>query len=366
MRQEFWLLRARPIVRQVLYKCVVCTRQNAKIPSELMGELPTVRVTRSERAFLHCGVDYAGPILVRTTPGRGHKSTKAYVALFICMTTRAVHIELAGSYTTDAFLACYNRFSSRRGLPFAMYSDNGTTFQGADKEVTAVFRAATRDPNLLNKLASDQVKWHFIPPSAPHFGGLWEAGIRSMKYHLKRVIGSHTLTFEELTTVLCQIEACMNSRPIAPCSENLEDYTALTPGHFLIGTAITTTPAVTLLDVHDSRLTRWQLLKKLSESIWKAWSNDYLHSLQQRAKWRTASHLAKVGRVVLLRNALAPPCKWELARIVKCHPGSDNITRVVTIRTASAEYKRPIVKLCFLPVDLNTSEIHDATNADET
>ncbi|XP_076660904.1 uncharacterized protein LOC143364423, partial [Halictus rubicundus] len=149
---------------------------------------------------------------------------------------------LYGSYTTDAFLACYDRFISRRGLPVAMYSDNGTTFQGADKELTTAFRSATRDPNLLNKLASDQVAWHFIPPSAPHFGGLWEAGFRSMKHHFKRVIGSHTLTFEEMTTVLCQIEACMNSRPIAPRSENIDDYTALTPGHFLIGTAITTVP----------------------------------------------------------------------------------------------------------------------------
>ncbi|XP_076660392.1 uncharacterized protein LOC143363737 [Halictus rubicundus] len=366
LRQEFWLLRARPTVRQVLYKCVICARQRATIPFELMGELPAVRVTRSERAFLHCGVDYAGPIAVRTTPGRGHKSTKAYIALFICMATRAVHLEFVGSYTTDAFLACYDRFISRRGLPVAMYSDNGTTFQGADKELTTAFRSATRDPNLLNKLASDQVAWHFIPPSAPHFGGLWEAGFRSMKHHFKRVIGSHTLTFEEMTTVLCQIEACMNSRPIAPRSENIDDYTALTPGHFLIGTAITTVPTVTLLDVNDSRLTRWQLLKKLYESVWKAWSNDYIHSLQQRTKWRTASHLAKVGRIVLLRNALAPPCKWELARIIKCHPGEDNIIRVVTIKTANSEYKRPIVKLCFLPVDINETDTLDAKNADET
>ncbi|XP_076301442.1 uncharacterized protein LOC143219323 [Lasioglossum baleicum] len=264
----------------------------AKIMMQRLWLKNCVRVTRAERAFLHCGVDYAGPIPVRTTSGRGHKSTKAYIALFVCMTTRAVHIELVGSYTTAAFMACYDRFSSRRGLPVAMYSDNGTTFQGADREVTAAFRAATRDPTVRNMLASDQVAWHFIPPSAPHFGGLWEAGIRSLKYHLKRVIGATTLTFEELTTVLSQIEACMNSRPIAPSSDNLDDYTALTPGHFLIGTAITTVPSASLLDVHDSRLTRWQLLRKLYESVWKAWSTDYLHSLQQRPKWHTANRLA--------------------------------------------------------------------------
>ncbi|XP_076301460.1 uncharacterized protein LOC143219342 [Lasioglossum baleicum] len=366
LRQEFWLLRARPTVRKVIHQCVRCARERATVPSELMGDLPSVRVTRAERAFLHCGVDYAGPIPVRTTSGRGHKSTKGYIALFICMTTRAVHIELVGSYTTAAFLACYDRFSSRRGLPIAMYSDNGTNFQGADKEMTAAFRAATRDTTWRNKLATDHVAWHFIPPSAPHFGGLWEAGIRSLKYHFKRVIGANTLTFEELTTVLCQIEACMNSRPIAPSSDNIDDYTVLTPGHFLIGTAITTVPSETLLDVSDSRLSRWQLLKKLYESIWKAWSTDYLHALQQRTKWRTATHLATVGRIVLLRNALAPPCKWELARIIKCHPGTDGITRVVTVKTANSEYKRPIVKLCFLPVEINEELSRETKNVPAT
>ncbi|KYN28553.1 hypothetical protein ALC57_02032, partial [Trachymyrmex cornetzi] len=182
---------------------------------------------------------------------------------------------------------------------------------------------------------------------------LWEAGVRSVKYHLKRVIGSHTLTFEELMTLLCQIEACLNSRPIAPMSDNLDDYSCLTPSHLLIGYAITATPVPTLLETKETRLTRWQLVKEKSEIIWKAWSNDYLHGLQQHSKWRVAQKLARVGRLVLLRDPLAPPCKWKLGRIIECHVGDDGLTRVVTVKTSISTYKRSIVKLCFLPVELN-------------
>ncbi|KYM95091.1 hypothetical protein ALC62_14274 [Cyphomyrmex costatus] len=307
------------------------------------------RILRLFRAFLHCGLDYAGPVPVRLNSGRGYKSQKAYIGVFVCMTTRAIHLDLVSDYTTPAFLAAYARFCSRRGMLTDLYSDNAKNFRGADRELKAAIHTAKQDSNLRSKLSCDVVRWHFIPPSAPHFGGLWEAGVRSVKYHLKRVIGSHTLTFEELTTLLYQIEACLNSRPIAPMSDNLDDYSCLTPGHFLIGSALTTPPSPTLLETKETRLTHWQLVQQ----IWKAWSNDYLTGLQQRSKWRIAQKLARVGRLVLLRDPLAPPCKWELGRIIECHTGDDGLTRVVTVKTSKSTYKRSIVKLCFLPVDLN-------------
>jgi hypothetical protein len=177
LRREFWIIRARSIVKTVINRCVVCTRERAATPTQLMGNLPTVRVTPPARAFLHCGIDYAGPISIRSMSGRGVKSRKAYIAVFICMATRAIHLELVESYATSAFLGAYSRFCSRRGLPNSMYSDNGTTFAGTDRELTLAFRAALRDPNFLNATATDKTSWHFIPPSAPHFGGLWEAGV---------------------------------------------------------------------------------------------------------------------------------------------------------------------------------------------
>ncbi|XP_039309100.1 uncharacterized protein LOC120358572 [Solenopsis invicta] len=140
-------------------------------------------------------------------------------------------------------LMSYQALESRvRGMPNKVYSDNGTNFHGADRELSEAYRQAIRDPNFLNSLVGEKTSWHFIPPAAPHFGGLWETGVRSIKYHLKRCIGTHTLTYEEMTTILCRIEACLNSRPIATVSENIDNYRALTPGHFLIGTPLLAVP----------------------------------------------------------------------------------------------------------------------------
>jgi len=316
-----------------------------------MGNLPALRVSPPERCFLHCGLDYAGPIQIRASSGRGITSRKAYIALFVCLATRAIHLELVGDYSTNAFLNAYSRFCARRGLPKTIYSDNGTTFVGADKELSTAYQSALHDEKFQNSIALDNVTWHFIPPSAPHFGGLWEAGVKSVKYHLRRVINDHKLTFEEFTTFLCRIEACLNSRPLAPLNDTLNDYEVLTPGHFLIGSALTVHPEPSLLHINENRISRWQRVRQLTERFWKLWANDYINTLQQRVKWRKTQPNLKVGQLVLLRNPTLPPCKWELARIIQCHSGADGFTRVVTVRTSSSSYTRPISKLCPLPID---------------
>ncbi|KYN02013.1 hypothetical protein ALC62_07192, partial [Cyphomyrmex costatus] len=226
-------------------------------------------------------------------------------------------------------------------------------------------------PKLQKDLAAILLQWRQyryvfiadIPPAAPHFGGLWEAGVKSVKHHLRRCIGRYTLTYEEMSTLLCRIEACLNSRPIAPVSNNLDDYHAITPGHFLIGTPILAPAEPSVLNLKENRLSRWQMVQRIAEEFWRSWSRDYLHTLQQRPKWRTVLRLAKVGQIVLVRNELAPPSHWELGRIIRCHPGNDELTRVVTVKTSRSEYKRPIAKLCFLPVDLNTEDEKDSAMA---
>lgn len=184
LRHEFWLLRARSLARAVIHRCVICTRERAAIPSQVMRDLPAVRVTAPTRSFQHCGVDYAGPVFVRASAGRGITSRKTYIALFICLATRAIHLELVADYSTASFLNAYSRFCAHRGFPQSMYSDNGTTFVGADRELTAAYYAALRDPNFQNQTATDCVTWNFLPPAATHFGGIWEAGVRSVKHHL--------------------------------------------------------------------------------------------------------------------------------------------------------------------------------------
>lgn len=234
VRHEFWIIRARAMVGASINCCVHCARAKAATPTELMGNLPSIRVNPAPRAFTHTGVDYAGSIVIRTTPGRGHRTHKAYIALFVCMTVKAIHLELVSDYSSAAFLAAYHRFVARRGIPTIMYSDNGTTFQGASNELRKAFAAAIRQTDSQSEIATAGTQWQFLPPNAPHFGGLWEAGVKSVKYHLRRCIEHQTLTFEEMTTLLCRIEACLNSRPLAPLSDYLDGYLPLTPGHFLI------------------------------------------------------------------------------------------------------------------------------------
>lgn len=348
--RRFWVIGGRSLVRSITRACVRCARFRARPQAQLMGQLPTERVT-AERPFLHAGVDYAGPILVRTAKGRGHKSHKGYICLFVCLATRAVHLEVVSDYSSVAFLAAFDRFSSRRGRPAIIFSDNGTTFTGADRQLQGLFNAAcSQHHDVAEALANLNTKWTFIPPHAPHFGGLWEAGVKAAKHHLRRVIGDATLTFEELSTLLAKIEACLNSRPLHPLSTDPSDLSALTPGHFLIGSALTAVPEPTLLDLNQHRLSRWQLLSQMRDHFWYRWSKEYLHHLQERTKWQQPRTNLKVDDLVLVKNDILPPTQWQLARVIELHPGPDNLVRVVTIRTATSTLKRPISKLCLLPI----------------
>ena len=162
---------------------------------KIMGDLPTPRVTPS-RPFTHTGIDYAGPYLVRSSSGRGIKSHKAWISVFICFAVKAIHLELVHDYSTASFLAAFRRFVARRGIPTDVYSDNGPNFRGADRELSQTFRKLQNDPNLISHLASDGTTWHFIPPIAPHFGSLWEAGVKSVKLHLRKLLSNSTPTVE--------------------------------------------------------------------------------------------------------------------------------------------------------------------------
>lgn len=200
LRRTFWIINARRSVKSHIHKCVTCARWRAVTVSQQMSDLPAARVTPS-RPFLHCGVDYAGPFSALAQLGRGQKAQKVYIALFVCLATRAIHLELVRDYSTSAFLAAFERFTSRRGLPTNLYSDNGTNFQGANKELITAFKQVTSDPYLRSHLAADYISWHFIPPAAPHFGGIWEAGVKCTKTHLRRMLADRTPTCEELNTL---------------------------------------------------------------------------------------------------------------------------------------------------------------------
>ncbi|RLU24799.1 hypothetical protein DMN91_002889 [Ooceraea biroi] len=279
IRQKFWIIGGRLPIRSFIHRCIPCCRQRAITSQQLIGQLPASRVTPC-RPFYHSGVDYAGPLILKTFRGRGFKTYKGYFIIFVCFSTSAVHLEVATDYSTDGFLAAYKRFTSRRGLCATITSDCGTNLIGADAELKRMFSASSKEwSHLANLLANDGVTWKFNSPAAPHFGGKWESGVKSVKHHLRRVVGDTRLTYEELSTLLAQIETILNSRPLGALTDDPLDASALTPGHFLVGSALTTVPEPSLSELPPSRLSRLQLIRRMLESFWQRWASEYLHQL---------------------------------------------------------------------------------------
>jgi hypothetical protein len=345
LAQSVWILSARSIIRSRIFQCITCFRQKPRNKPPLMGNLPTARVTPS-RPFLNTGVDYGGPFNIKVYNLRSIRYMKAYICVFVCLVTKAVHIEVATDLSTEAFIAALTRFASRRGLPKNIYCDCGTNFVGADNALKALIKS--KQTSLLEFTSQQGITFHFNPPAAPHQGGLWEGAIKSVKHHLRRVIGEHVLTLSEFMTLTTQVEAILNSRPLTPLSNDPSDISALTPGHFLIGSTLVTVPEEDSHDTPNNRLKHWQLIQALHQRIWRRWHLEYLHTLQQRGKWNQATVNLQVGDLVLIHQP-TPPLLWPLARITAVSPGKDGVVRVVHLKTQQGILTRPAHKVFPLP-----------------
>ncbi|GFX35268.1 integrase catalytic domain-containing protein [Trichonephila clavipes] len=224
--------------------------------------------------------------------------------------------------------------------------------KSANREIKALSKLVRdREESLFAFFAKEGIEWSFIPPRSPNWGGLWEANIKSLKYHFKRVAGNSKFSYEELLTLITQIEAILNSRPLTPLSSDVDDLEVLTPAHFLIGRPITAIVEPSLLQCESNRLNVWQRITKSVQTIWKRWSLSYLNSLQQRKKWIVNKENLKLGDMVLIREENLPPCKWLLGRVVKIYMGKDKKVRVVDIKTGKGIYKRSINRLSILPIE---------------
>lgn len=338
--QHVWILSAKQAIRKVISQCKKCWKLSPKNYQPPMGNLPELRISKI-KPFSCVGVDFAGPITTKLAKIRGAKTYKSYICVFVCFAVKAIHLELVSDLSTEAFLAAFRRFLSRRGRCAQIYSDCGSNFVGANRQIKEMLRDTANKENF---------SWHFNPPAAPHFSGLVEAGVKSVKTHLLRVIGLQILTFEEMSTVLCQIEALLNSRPLCPLSTDPNDFSVLSPGHFLTLEPLSSLPDPDYLNLPLNHLSRWQLLQRMQQDFWSRWRDEYLSTLQQRGKWlEPTTPDASIGKLVVIKNELLPPLKWTLGRIVQLHPGKDGIARVATVRTIQGTIKRPLVKLCPLP-----------------
>ncbi len=321
-------------------RCVSCQRAYQQGTTQPMGLLPQTRTTPSA-PFLYTGVDFAGPFRTKQGYTRKPVHNKSYACIFVCMATRAVHIELCLSLSSDEFLAALRRFCSRRGCPTAIYSDNGTNFIGAHEELQRIQELLRQSKTALSHYTiSNGITWHFSPPRTPHMGGLWEAAVKQMKLLLRKIVQPHQLRTDELSSILVEIEGMLNSRPLVPLDSTDPEILTLTPGHFLAGRPLKSIPMDVSSTVKLSTLKRWQLTQRLSSDLWAAWKTHYLQALHSRQKWNSSQHSFHKGDVVLLKEDSLGYRHWPLARIKDVFPGDDGVVRVVELQCEGRILKR--------------------------
>lgn len=352
IRERFWPTHGKSLASKIVHECVTCFRAKPSTSNPIMCNLPKTRVTPSF-PFLNTGIDYAGPFLIRNGSGRGYKTSKCYIAIFVCFATKAIHIELVTGLESQVFLAALRRFISRRGKPRQMVSDNATTFHGANNDLIELATFLRKHSNeLTSSYANEGISLKFLPAYTPHMGGLHEAAVKSCKFHLKRVLGQALLTYEEFSTVLIQVEGILNSRPLCPLSNNDTDFTALTPAHFLIGRSMTSLPDYDYKDVPIHRLTHFQQLQQIQQDFWRRWAKDYVGNLQERTKWRSSKGpTLTAGTLVLVKDDRLPSCHWKIGRILKTHDEEDKERRIASIQTAKNVIKRAFNTTCPLPIN---------------
>lgn len=231
MRQKYHILKLRAFLRFLISTCLTCRMRRARPIEPLMASLPKGRLAFRQRPFSHCGLDYFGPMYVKVKRSR----EKRWGALFTCLTTRAIYLEVAHSLNASSAIMALQRLSARRGSPSVIYSDNENNFRGLCTELSQ--EVAKINKNKQYKYAlKNGMKWLFNPRDSPHMGGAWERLVRTVKIALHATLNDETTTDEVLLTVLAKIEHSVNSRPLTHVSIDSRDKEALTPNHFLIGT----------------------------------------------------------------------------------------------------------------------------------
>ncbi|XP_063828939.1 uncharacterized protein LOC135078268 [Ostrinia nubilalis] len=340
IRQRFWVIRARPIVRSVIKSCQQCRIRRAVAAVPPTGDHPTGRLAHHQRPFTYTGLDYFGPLSV--TVGRQHQ--KRYVALFTCLTTRAVHLEVAASLSTDSAVLALRRMMARRGQPSEIWSDNGTNLRGADVELQRAALQASRQ-----EAANHLIRWRYIPPSAPFMGGAWERLVRSVKDALSTVLRERHPHEETLATLLCEAEYTVNSRPLTHVSVDPDDAEALTPNHFLLGGSGRIQQPGTFTEADVASRHHWRRAQRLADEFWDRWVREYLPELQHRREPHGSGAPLNIGDLVLIADSNLPRNVWPRGRVVQVYPGRDGIVRAADVATRTGVLRRPTKKLVVLP-----------------
>ena len=343
VRSRFWIQRGRTFVKRVLKRCKICHKRRVRPEPPLMASLPQERL-EDTRPFNNVGIDYLGPLYVR----KFRRTEKRYALLITCLSTRAVHLEVSYTLDTDSLLMSLRRFFSRRGTPSVIWSDNGSSFVAGKKELAQSFLSVDQD-RMLDAMTKHHIKWVFNPPAAPHMGGSWERLVAAVKRPLRVVLGPSVVDDEVLQTVLCEVEFMVNSRPITYISSEADDFSPLTPNHFLLGYPYRGLPPSTVTSSDAIGKRKWRHACSLADHLWQRWKREYLPTLLPREKWTKESSAPSEDDVVLIVDDDLPRGQWRLGKVLETYPGRDGVVRSVLLKTSSGrELVRPVTKLCRL------------------
>ena len=356
IREKIWLLQGRQGVRSVTYNCVTCKRFNAKPLAQQMADLPATVVDKYETPFTYCSVDLTGAIPVRVNNSK--RETNYYIVVFCCNQTRLANVELVKDNSASEFILAFRRHGAAFGFPKIMYSDNAGNFIKADKIINRshdTLNLKTQYKHINENFKEDveqkyQFKWNFTDPRSAHTGGRHESIIKVTKLALNKTLKGAKLNYCELYTIIKELQALINSRPLYAAQSSEDTLDVLTPNHFLFGKKLT--PYVDRASTKDLQepnkpdlVERWRYRNKILQHLWRRWSSTYLLDLQQRAKWKTLQPSIKVGDVVVVEKPLCKRKDWSLAVVKELlHTKSDGLVRSAKLYTNLKHNDKPFYK----------------------
>ena len=326
LRERYWVLCGREPVKKFVCSCVVCLKQEGTPYSPLPSWRPANNRVSEDPPFTHIGLDFAGPLYVetKTSEDKSDESQKVYVCLFMCASTRAVHLELTPALSVESSSLAFRRFTSWRGLPAAITSDNAKTFRSSSQDIQKITRAEEVRWYLTNK----QITWNFIVEKGPLVGGFWEWLVRSIKKPFKKILGRSTLSFDELRTVLVEIEGVVNSRPLTYLCDDEESISyPLTPSDLIYGRWIMSTPNAAhyeLISTNQSLARKSCNDKHVLQQLTNQWRWEYsieLFQLETLSCWKMIRRVEPSGSLERLKNlspeemAMFERLLWKLSVI---------------------------------------------------
>ena len=325
-QQSYYVFGLRDSLRSISYKCFECPRFKGQGLQTPMADLPDAQFpgNKSPITFTNVGLDYIGPF---TVIQRG-KEEKAYICLFNCLVTRAVHLEVTEDLTTSACMTAVRRFIARRGQPRLLLSDNGSNFLGARKQIRRQNLQLDQD-FIKNNLLNQSVEWRLNPPSAPHFGSVWERLVQIVKRALLLNLSSATLTWDVFTTIVAEAECLVNARPLTHVRSDNEDEIPITPNQFLIGRAFPNIPASVFNENPSLKTKSWTQIRQRLDSIWKRLVREYLPTLNTRMRCTNPESKLEVNDVVWVLEEWTPRGIWPLGRVTRTFTGPDRTARFV-------------------------------------